>query len=287
MPIKSVEIAHNPVTLWETYHRSFYPKRVGRGSYFYDMDRERIADGGYGRIRFKFPGSRADLESFFEYGLGRDIKVFNEHGDIDYQGFIFSLVLNTGIHILRKSLQHVFNRVWGRYDATSGASPTQRSTVLDDASSQARFGIIERVVGGGQQSGLSAMDQAVQNKLSWFVWPMIDPDFGAGRGEPYIEVVGVGYQQTLKWRVYNQTALTGNIDLSTVATAIITACGQFIESYNISTNVIQVPREYDMDRKAFDALSNLAAMGDSAGNRWLSRVEAGRVYVLGQAARII
>ena len=286
MPLKSIEISHNPVTAWETYHRNLYPAGIGRSADFSGLDREKIADGGYGRLRFTMPESKSVLQSFFEYGLGRDIKIHNERGEVDYHGFIFTLRLNTGINILSKSLSHVYNRIWARYDATGGVADTQRSTLLDDAVSQARFGIIERIVGGGQQSGLFAIDRAVGTKLTWLAWPAINPDFGAGRGDPHIEITAVGYQHTLKWRVYNQTALAGDTDLSIVAAAVLAACGDFIGSTNIATNVIQVPREYDTDRFAFDILNNLAAMGDSAGQRWLSRVEIGRIYSLGPTARV-
>jgi len=280
MPLRSIEISQNPVTKWEIYHRSLYPKAVGRSSDFFDLDRTKDAEGGYGRLRFKFYGTRPELESFFEFGLGRDIKVYNQRGLGDYHGFIFSLVLNTGVHTLRKSMQHIFNKVWARYDATGGVNPTQRSTVYQNAASQARFGVIEKVIGGGQQSGAAAINQAVQNKLSWYAWPMIDIDYDAGRGEPYIEIIADGYQHTLGWRTYNQTAAGGDANLSVVAAAVITACGQFIASSAITTNTIQVPREFDTDRNAKDILESLAGMGNDSGNRCLSRVEQDRHYTL-------
>ncbi len=286
MSLESIEIANNPVTAWETYHKSLYPKGVGRSAGFLSLDRERVADGNCGRLRFMMPGSKPELQSFFEYGLGRDVKVYNDRGEIDYQGFVFDMTLNTGIHMLKKSMQHIYNEVWARYDATGGVNPTQRSTVLSDAESQARFGVIEKVLQGGQQSGLFAINRASETRLTWFAWPMINPDFGAGRGDPHIEITAVGYQHTLNWRTYNQTALVGDADLSVVAAAVLTACGDFIASTSIITNVMQVPREYDTDQNAFDILKSLAAMGDSAGQRWLSRVEIGRIYSLGPTARI-
>jgi hypothetical protein len=285
MAIASIEINANPVTAWEIYHKTLYPGRISFGANFYDYDRIKEADGGYGRLRFKMPGTKPELEQFFELGLGRDVQVFNDRGEYDYHGFIHTITLNTGVHHLRKSLAHVFNKVWGRYDDTGGVADTKRSTVYSNTNSQSRFGIIEKVIGGGQQSGLAAMDLATQNKLDWFAWPMIDPDLHAGSGDPYIEVVCAGYQHTMKWRMYNQTATTGNANINTVATAVMANC-QFISSYEIATNVIQVPQEYDVDRNCYDILMSLAAMGDAAGNRWLARVEAGRKFTLGAAARM-
>jgi len=287
MPITSIEISHNPVTAWENYHRTLYPAGIGRSADFSGLDREKLADGGFGRLRFTMPGNRAELEEFFEYALGRDVKVYNDQGRIDYEGFIFALDLNTGVHQLRKSLQHIFNRAWARYDATGGVASTQRSTTLNVEESQNRFGIIERVVGGGQQSGLIAINQAVQNKINWYAWPMVDPDLWAGRGDPDIQIVAVGYGHTLKWQVYNQVDVAGDTDLSTVAIDVIDKRGQFIASRKITVNQIQVPREYDTDRNALDVLENLAAMGDTAGNRWLSRVEVGRIYTMGPIARTV
>jgi len=286
MPIRSIEISQNPVTTWETYHRSLYPKTVGRSADFFDLDRTKDAEGGYGRLRFKFYDTRSELESFFEYGLGRDIKVYNQRGLVDYHGFILRLGLNTGVHVLKKSMQSIFNRVWARYDATGGVDPTQRSTVYNNTDSQTRFGIIEQVLGGGQQSGAAAINQAVQNRLSWCAWPMIDVDYDAGGGDPYIEVIAVGYQHTLGWRTYNQTAVAGDDNLSTVAAAVITACGQFVVSTDITANTIQVPKEYDVDTNAKAILENLAKMGDSSGNRWLSRVEKDRIYSLGPITNV-
>jgi hypothetical protein len=293
MPIKSIEINANPVTAWETYHRTLYPAHLGYAADYLDYDREIEADGVYGRLRFKIPGTRPELEEFFELGLGRDVQVFNDRGGHDYHGFILGMVLNTRYHLLRKSLQNVFNRVWARFDDSGGVNPTRRSNYWNNEASQARFGIIEKVIGGGQQADLSAIDQAVQNRLDWFAWPMIDPDFDAGSEGPYIEIIAVGYQHTMKWRVYNQVDLTGDANISTVAEDVLTKVDddlvpicQFIYDYEIATNVIQVPREYDVDLSALDVLGSLAEMGDSAGNRWLSRVEAGRIYKLGPGARI-
>jgi len=284
--IKSIEINANTVTAWEKYHKSLYPQRIGRGADFYDLDRENSADEGFGRLRFKMPGHRPELEKFFEYALGRDIKVFNSKGDVDYEGYIHSMTMNTGIHMLRKSMQHIFNKVWARFDASEGIDPTQRSTVFEDAASQARFGVIEKVMGGGQQADLSAMDTAVRNRLTLFAWPMVDPDLDAGSGDPYIQLTCSGYLNTLGWRTYNQTGDTGDTDLSVVAAAVVAACGDFIATSSISTNVIQVPQEYDVDRFAHDILISLAAMGDSAGNRWLARMRKDRNFYLGPAARV-
>jgi hypothetical protein len=285
--IEAIDINHNPVTAWERFHLSLYPGAVGRSADFFDFERERSAEGCFGKCSFKMRGTRENLEPFFEYGLGRDVRVRNSHGLIDYEGFIFSMKLNTGINHLKKSMRAIFNKGKARYDASGGVDPTQRSNEWDDLYSQARFGVIERIIGGGQQSGLSAIDQAVQNKLKWYSWPMIDPDFGVGRGDPWLEIVCMPYMHTLKWRVYNQTTNTGNADLSTVATDIVSDCGDFIASYTVHTNVLQVPQEYDMDRVAYDAIHGLAEMGDSAGNRWLARVVENRHFILGPAARII
>lgn len=282
MSIESIEISQNPVTTWEIYHRSLYPGQGQGGSgEFFDLDRERKAEEGYGRIRFKFYESRPALESFFEYGLGRDIKAYNHKGTVDYHGFILSMRMNTGIHVLKKSMQNIANKMWARYDDSGGVNPTARSTVYQHTASQNRFGIIEKVIGGGQQSGAAAINQAVQNKLATIAWPMVDFDYEAGKGQPYIEIVGIGYHHTLGWRTYNQTAVAGNADLSVVAADVISECGDFIASSNITTNTISVPREYDTDRYAKDTLISLAAMGDSSGNRCLSRVIEDRKYTMG------
>lgn len=281
MAIKSIEISQNPVTTWETFHYSFYPKHKGSSADFFDFDRARKAEEGYGRIRFKFYESRSVLESFFEFGLGRDIKVYNHKGTIDYEGFILSMRLNTGVHILKKSMQNIANKLWARYDATGGVSATQRSTVYSDTDSQTRFGTIEKVIGGGQQASATPMNQAVQNKLALISWPMIDIEYDAGKGQPYIEIIGIGYYHTLNWKTYNQTGLVGDTDLSVVVADVISNCGDFIASSSITTNTLQVPREYDVDSFAGDVLVNLAAMGDASGNRGLSRVVENRKYISG------
>lgn len=284
--IKSIEINANPVTKWEKYHKSLYPKRVGRGADFYDLDRENSADEGFGRLRFKIRGTRPDLEEFFEYGLGRDVRVFNKKGQLDYEGYIHSMTLNTSYHMLRKSLQYIFNKVWARFDDSGGVEDTKRSTVFEDLDSQAQFGIIEKVMGGGQQADLSAMDTAVQNRLILFAWPMVDPDLDAGSGDPYIQIACTGYINTLGWRVYNQTENEGNENISVVVQDVIDECGQFIASSTVQSNVLQIPQEYDVDRFAKDIVASLAAMGDSSGNRWLARMVKDRHFTFGAAARV-
>lgn len=115
---------------------------------------------------------------------------------------------------------------------------------------------------------------------------IVEMEIALGEGQlASISILCYGYFRTLYWRTYNQTALTTDTNLSSIIQAVLTACGQFIASSSIETNVTQVNQQYDSDRQAGDVVASLAGLGDMAYNRYAIGVYEDRKCIYERAPR--
>lgn len=259
-------LTENPVTTYDTFHLM--------------LPRERIANvrttnrdmGGYWQADFEvIPESREEAQVLLANCLGRQVELFHDYGEIGWEGLVNTVQLDTGTATLINSLNDMGNKVWCRYTAI-GASTVSRSTVYENAVSQAKYGIKEHVLSGGEINAASA-NQYASLYRDWNYWPrpnlqQINTE-GNVLAVPRLLLKCIGYIRTLEWRTYNQTVLTGTATSQAVITAIVTACGQFVRDSTIEPNNTLVTREYDADRKALDVMESIASLGDSDGYAWL------------------
>jgi len=263
MPVGSIVIKHNPITLWERFILTLSPEEAKFDKYVQE-DR----DGGYYRASFNVYFDPVASSEFLENGLGRHIEVYDSQSILIFEGFIFEIVRDIGGTLSSISLQNMINRVWMRSDH-DGDQAVERGTPLSVLISQARYGIKEGVLSGGELEGLSVADQSTQQYLDWRAYPNPESDIGAGSGIPHLQIYCRGYIETLAWRVYNQTALTGTQNAGAQIENILDAVGQFVKSYKLSPNSTQVTKEYDSDRRADDTIRGIASLGDQHSQKWI------------------
>jgi len=207
MPIETIVITENPVSSWEQYEQT-----IVRGKNFEAESHTHRDMGGFWQATFEYiPQDREDALSFLNNALGRSVVFYNEDGNIDWEGFINTVTLSTGTASIKNTLNDLANKVWVRYTPVGGGAVT-RSTVMEDAVSQGRYGIKEQVIAGGEISSTVA-DQIAQLYLDSHYWPFpqlqsIDLS-GTPKAHPGISVVCYGWFRTLEWRVYNQTVDAG------------------------------------------------------------------------------
>jgi hypothetical protein len=251
------------------------------------------AEGGYWGLSFRIHAREVILKELFENGLGRLVEVWGYGLEPDFEGWIDEIIYTLPPDVFPISLRGIANKVHMRAD-TDGDEVAERSTTIENSTSQNLYGIFDRVLGGGALSGSAVADQTVQQYVDLRSFPMPEADFGGSRGkEASIEIYARGYITTLERRIYNQTAETGVQSLSSEINTILTSIGQFIASSDRDANTTSIQREHDIDRRGLDVVLDIPRLGDSGNNRWLLRMEGrdctgvvGRKALLRQAAPV-
>ena len=275
--IDAVIVRENAVSAWETYERTFEPGQFGGYTH------KKRAMGGNYRASFTLHGDLTELTTFFESALGRHVEAWNHRGQGVWDGIIFELELALGGFSKKITLSALANEIWMRY--YNGAA-TVRSTAQTDAVSIARYGTRQLILSGGKTTSALA-DQGCLTHLNISKDPSVPTLRWTGpvSSEATLFVDCRGYWDTLFWQAYNQTAVSGAVDASTVVASVITAKGEFIDSTDIETNSTQIEREIDSDTWAGDFIQAIARYGDSEYNRWVCGVGWGRRFYYRQAAR--
>lgn len=230
-------------------------------------------------------GNRNYLETWMEERLGYHWRAEDRAGNIVWEGLVWSLALTDEGWEQSVSLGNLANRINVLYASIIG----QRLRVgwADDLDSQTKYGIKEVIhtVGGGL--GMVAARAAAYRdlQLSTSAWP--------GRSKKYTGAPGTslrvglkGYFSTLDWRIYND--VTGGTANSSAMVEKITVdpgvgVGQFINSVQADTNVLQFPDYHNRDRYAGSILRDLVSSGDGT-NPWVLGVYESRVLRYEQLA---
>jgi hypothetical protein len=260
---------------------------------FSDFRMERHAEGGLWSATIKVHGRENLIKYLYGSVLGFFVETWGYGLQEYFEGYVVETVLNLPPDRFTKSIDFLANKTWMRADVDDDGT-VDRSTVLENADSQARYGTSEIVMSGGQIQGLVVADQAVQGYIDLRAFPKPSADFGGATGSVYLELFCRGIAHTLSKRVYNQTADTGTQSMSSQFQDIVDAVGEFIASRRRDANTTVVTKEYDADRKALDILTNMAALGDAQFSRWLVQGTGksctsvkGRRLVLKQASPVV
>ncbi|HEY4669751.1 MAG TPA: hypothetical protein VIH05_08250 [Tepidiformaceae bacterium] len=276
MSLANIVVLHNPATLWERYRRNIPIAQIA------DWKMVEREEGGYYSATFSFrPKSREDALEFLNNGPGRMTEFYNHRGIGDWEGMVKRVSIDTGIVKVTNDLADMANAVLVRYSPVGGGSPT-RSAVKTHAASQTRFGKKYFVLSGGELAAAVA-DQRAQLYLDQVFWasPRLESVDQGGKFKAEgitVDVQCIGLSEAMDFVLYNQTALTGQVDASVVVTAIFTNAEvmQFIKSYEVATNVTPVSREFDNDRRPMEILKSIASLGDSNRNPYVVGVEGDR-----------
>jgi hypothetical protein len=239
------------------------------------------AFGGFWSASFSIAGGQAEIDDWMESGLGRHIVTYDDALGVAWEGFVNAFTASYGpLEIKRGPLLQIGNEtnlIYSTMD-TSVTPPTvglrAATGWADDTTSQADYGILQRVLSTG---GTTAAD-AAQIRNMWLAenaQPLNSHNWTSGKGStPRVKVECLGYVHWLNY-VYNQTAVSGTGNASTKVAAILNATNNPNNSWlpydvaHIATNALQVPLWENDNRIALDILKEIAARGDGSLNRWL------------------
>jgi hypothetical protein len=220
---KYIDIRPNPVTGIGSYQRGFSIKA------FVDLPQvEHRRIGGPYKATFRIYADDRNLaEDMLFLGVGREVKIYNDKGIVDFGGMVYTVTLSTGGSRVRSSLLETSNRVWARWQEAGTANPPDRSAVFNNTTSQGLYGVKEEVWNAGQQVSIAEASQYAEKQLAQSAWPTpraIEISPGKKLADrPILEFVCYGWWHTLSHVRYNQTVLSGGINASALVGKIIGA----------------------------------------------------------------
>ena len=221
MSYKYIDIRPNPVTGIGSYQRGFSLKD------FVDLPQvEHRRIGGPYKATFRIYANDKNLaEDLLFLGVGREVKIYNDKGIVDFGGMIYVVTLNTGGSKVRSSLLDMSNRVWARWQEAGTANPPDRSTVFNNTASQGLYGIKEEVWNAGQQVSVAEANQYAEKQLEKSAWPTPRAtEISPGKklsDRPILDITCYGWWHTLSHVRYNQTAIAGGIGASALVDKIV------------------------------------------------------------------
>ena len=291
----TITISPNPIaTIGSTFSQTLSPVFIPGKEGFRGFTKEDRADGNFWRCRFLLTGSINFLKYAMANNLSKMVLVHGEENQPLWEGFVYEMELNTGIATYRITLAEMYNHVKIRYRVTGAGAPTI-STPLENALSQARHGIREYVMTGGELEDADVADQPVQRFLDMHHTPKITPvSLGlAGRrsdyqikgitDRPHVRVMCRSFDDTLDWQIY-ENAAAGNQGASAQIQDILDAKAQFVSSYTLSTNATLVSTKYQTDRRSGGIIKDIARLGDNKYQRWITYWLFDRHFVFEEAA---
>ena len=280
MSYSYIDIRPNPVTGIGSYQRGFSLQD------FVDLPQvEHRHIGGDWKATFRLYANDRELaEDLLFLGVGREVKIYNDKGIVDFGGMIYVVTLNTGGSKVRASLLDMSNRVWARWQEAGTANPPDRSAVFDNTASQGLYGIKEEVWNAGQQVSVAEASQYAEKQLTKSAWPTpraIEISPGKKLSDrPMLDITCYGWWHTLSHVRYNQVALAGAASASTVVNAIVSDVdvGQFIRITEIQANSTPIEQTIDADAGADSIIKSIVDMGDAYLNTWVTGIDHTRKF---------
>lgn len=244
------------------------------------------ADGGFLSCEFTVKVSQVKIDDWLENGLARHIIVYSGDTSEIWCGFVNKISFGIGaLSATRGPLFDIANRVMVVYtpiiDTTVDPPVTGSATetpIAEDTDSQDRYGIIEKVISGGQLLDDGTTDTAEEIRdlyLEEYKYPFTDETITLGQiTEPTMTVECLGYVEWLKAYIHNDyTASTVTLDtkvknaLDDDPNGIFNTNQTFIESNAQLTNRLE-----DSNRFANTVIEEIVKMGDASDNRWVFQV---------------
>lgn len=241
-------------------------------------EHETAAVGGYYSARFDLAGNLVNVNDWFEHGPGRHLEVHDPDMKVVWEGFANQVGINAGQYAAtRGPLVEVANRVYVIYserDTTVNPPvviPGMITTIAQDTDSQARWGIWEKAVSGGETDATGAA-YLRDVYLAESAEPATDDPrvvLEAG-GQVSVSVECLGYWAWMLAYPYQDTT-GGTVTCSTKVQAILAADtnGIFSVDYSqIATNAALAPRYENSGTPAWNVMKALTALGDINNDRW-------------------
>jgi len=236
---------------------------------------EKRAVGGYWSASAAASLRQDEVEDWIERGLGRHVQVQDEALDVVWEGFVNTIEARMGrLTFTLGPLMDIANRVQVVYSTVDNTvSPpilgirARLPLPVDDAASQAAFGVITKILStGGSTAGEAA--QNANAYLAEHAWPATGRRstlLGGAAASLSIEMLGYWHWLTVHY--YNQTAATGTDTASAKLQAVLAAinlvnAGLFSTDYaRLTANTVPVSRWEDEDRTAEDVVKAINALG--------------------------
>lgn len=231
--------------------------------------------GGYESARFALKLTQNAAEDWFVNGLGREVTVYNSALVKIWEGFVDLVELAMGpLSISRGPLSTVVNRcsaIYGLLDTTQNP-PVQTlqlpTTIAQNATSQARWGIWEQILSAGQTTTVDA-ESMRDAYLAEYANPETSQELSPGAGRPTSVVINCrGYQDFLDAGIYTQVVNSGTTQLETKLAAVLDDAGADPNTLFASTNAeiftsgILVQQYEDESLKARAIINGMVALGD-------------------------
>lgn len=238
-----------------------------------------IATGGFDTMSIGTVGSSEFLGDWLTDGIGRRVMVREAGAGIIWEGFINEIVINVGgLSVNIGPFMSIINR--GRisystisFDTTPPIPSEATSSVWHNVDkSQNRFGIMEGVISGGEESP-TVMRGLIGSVVEVIAWPEVAEKFTLGTGlDMSLTINCLGYHRLMDKYFYTQAGISGTENLSNKLHRVVSR--QPIGLYNVSessidTNTTQVGIYENEDRTALDIVKELVSMGDSDYNRYI------------------
>jgi hypothetical protein len=249
------------------------------------------AEAGYESCQFTIKIPLQEADDWLERGLARHVEVYNASASLIWEGFVNRVLFSGGtLSASRGPLFDIANRLSVVYtpiidttvDPPVTGSATE-TTIAEDTDSQARYGIIEKVISGGTRLDDGTTDEAEEIRdlaLAEMAWPYTDEEINLqGQNVPTLTLECIGYKNWLKVYVYNFFTAT-TVTLDTKIKDVLDADPNSIFSTNqsfIEANAQLTNRLEDKNRLADTIISDITAMGDATDNRWIFQVLGGRL----------
>ena len=248
------------------------------------------AIGGFYSASVTFKASPYEIKDWLQDGIGRSIAVYDQAGETIWEGFVDKITSTIeNVQITRGPLisADVANRVKIRYSvADFSLSPpavgvTLTSATANNTTSQAKYGIIEKVMGLNQATETLAL----QVRNSWLrehAYPQssITSSY-ASNSEPSITLECLGYWHYLNtWLYFSSSTLES--DLSDKLQDVLDSSpnsGLFSDNYGyIESNATQVKNNETEDRTALAIISEMSALSDGSNNKYNAGVLEDRTF---------
>lgn len=233
------------------------------------------AYGGYWSMSLSWSAKPSEIDEWLDAGLGRHIELYAPTTEKIWEGYVSSVSANIGSLTVTRGplLDTVANKVRVAFSTvdTSTTPPTVGIRAFtdwaEDADSQARYGIIERIisVGGASVSNADDIRDLALNEVAEPATDEVD-NLGAA-ADPTLNVEVLGYYHWLKAYVYNSTS-TGETNASTKLAAVIAANpNSLLSASSIEANTLQVPQWENDNRVAESVIKGIVALGNATNNR--------------------
>lgn len=249
---------------------------------------EKTATEGYKSATINLPATANEIARW-QNGLGRDVTFWGS--GILWNGFINQIEIVAGdLALDLGELLAISNDVTVQYQTiTYNTNPpvggeSTTTSAATDADSQARYGVLEQILSGGQGTA-TEMEQLRDTYLANYKDPQPSQRLQLNTGTRIeIRLSLEGYYRYLDRYYYAQTASSGTQDADAKIAAVLAADPNniILNKGFIDANTLQVAQYEDEGRSGLSVIQDVVNRGDTSDNRWLFQVLARRIAYYNQ-----